>query len=835
MIRNLLLTFFLTYPIFASAQMSGTYSIDPAGSGGNNFVSWNAAVDALESQGVNGPTTVYVKQGSYLEQVKFDSLVFSSDSQRVHFLPDTSNSSEVLLEYAGLAGTNYVIEFDSTDRVTLEGITIKNTSTNNCQRAILLDNRATNIRLIDCDISIDSFGTGSTCNSLIYSEGLNHHFEVRGCTLTKGSFGIFINASTTNRCEEISISENRFANTDDGINGFGIDGLVIEQNHIYKDDPSANSSGSVGINLQYVDDFIINSNLINGGNEVYFSSGIRLLFCVGNSNPRSQVVNNCVLSTGGGTHALRLYASGNVDVFHNTAIALGASNAAASFEQGGLIRIKNNVFKHSGPSGIALLVNNPYTISEADYNSYNSNGDLINWLGNIYNTVQAFESGTGFGENSMDTEVSFQDTLLCRSCSESIENSGSPFVSVSDDIEGNSRSTSHPDIGAVEFISQAFSLGPDSTYCQDEMELVGGPASSASWLINGNTYTTENVYISAINFPTTYSVSTTIETEFCGTVSDAAVITLIPEIGLDSHLHLCAREIESLTAQGGSAFIYQWSSGQNTSTINIDEADVYSVIRTGLGCSDTSEIIVSQSDSIHLDTYIEECEDDAPITLDATIYNGVAYTWDGGSSLNTATNTFDDEGWYSVTATDNLGCSDSLDFRLRLLDEPEAIINWQASGTIIMFDGTNSNDKGIDPTYSWSFWGGAGAASPSSSSDSLVQVIYPWGDPWTFFATLEINNGCGIDIEQWYWDVIPGIDENEQFISIGPNPVIDKVNIDYPSFLEGKYEIHDGSGRIIQNGKLNSVLDLNVHSGTYWLQLNFKEMGDSRILPIVVQ
>ena len=56
----------------AEAQLSGTYTINKTGGDfipDNNFKSFNEAVDSLESQGVSGPVTIDIADGTYIEQI----------------------------------------------------------------------------------------------------------------------------------------------------------------------------------------------------------------------------------------------------------------------------------------------------------------------------------------------------------------------------------------------------------------------------------------------------------------------------------------------------------------------------------------------------------------------------------------------------------------------------------------------------------------------------------------------------------------------------------------------------------------------------------------------
>ena len=69
----ILLAFFLLN-FGALGQLSGTFTIDKNGTGSNNFISFGAAVSALTTSGVSGPTVFHVKQGSYNERFSIPSI-----------------------------------------------------------------------------------------------------------------------------------------------------------------------------------------------------------------------------------------------------------------------------------------------------------------------------------------------------------------------------------------------------------------------------------------------------------------------------------------------------------------------------------------------------------------------------------------------------------------------------------------------------------------------------------------------------------------------------------------------------------------------------------------
>ena len=64
LLQSLALTagFLIAVPSVVMAQLSGTYTIDPNGSGTTNYTSYTAALSALSTSGVNGPVVFNVLQ-----------------------------------------------------------------------------------------------------------------------------------------------------------------------------------------------------------------------------------------------------------------------------------------------------------------------------------------------------------------------------------------------------------------------------------------------------------------------------------------------------------------------------------------------------------------------------------------------------------------------------------------------------------------------------------------------------------------------------------------------------------------------------------------------------
>ncbi len=67
----------------STAQLSGAYTIDPAGSGPKNYTTFASASSALSSQGVNGPVVFRVASTTFNESVTFNAAAGTSSTNTV--------------------------------------------------------------------------------------------------------------------------------------------------------------------------------------------------------------------------------------------------------------------------------------------------------------------------------------------------------------------------------------------------------------------------------------------------------------------------------------------------------------------------------------------------------------------------------------------------------------------------------------------------------------------------------------------------------------------------------------------------------------------------------
>ena len=125
------LTLFL--PGSALAQLSGTYTIDPNGSGTTNYASYSAALTALSTSGVSGPVVFNVSSGTYTEQVTFESYTGVSHVNTITFQSDPSNSTfprlDLRADLLGCIASNFTARFNGAKYIILDGLTFETSGT----------------------------------------------------------------------------------------------------------------------------------------------------------------------------------------------------------------------------------------------------------------------------------------------------------------------------------------------------------------------------------------------------------------------------------------------------------------------------------------------------------------------------------------------------------------------------------------------------------------------------------------------------------------------------------------------------------------------------------
>jgi hypothetical protein len=217
----------------------------------------------------------------------------------------------------------------------------------------------------------------------------------------------------------------------------------------------------------------------------------------------------------------------------------------------------------------------------------------------------------------------------------------------------------------------------------------------------------------------------------------------------------CNNASISITATGGTS--YAWSDATNTATDVFTSPNTYSIAVTGSnGCTKDSSIIITQNTTpptvvINKNTGTTQLDCYHP-TISVTATGGSSYSWSGGDSTSTATNTFTSPGTYTVNAIGSNGCSAGNTITITQdFSVPTVSITNNSATTLLTCTTTSISATATGGgTYSWS--GGVNTASATNTFTS----------PGNFVVTVTSTNGCSskdsITITQ---DIVPaGITNN---------------------------------------------------------------------------
>lgn len=791
-------TLFDTISISIMSGLSGAYSIP------GDFATITGAVDTLNMIGTCDTVWFNIANGSYDEAVTITEFPRNNAMDPVVF--KSANADSALVTWTTTT-ENTTITLSGADYIWIEDLTLTNTNTSG-QKVVELNGGASYNMITRSHLVGVSTSTTSNLSSTIYnSSGIDGYNTISDNLIENGSYGIYNYGSSTTDLEPMNtISGNTVQNFYyQGIYNYYQEGLTVNYNTVTTNSSYTSLRGIYNYYTQGDIEFVGNHVYPQAGTDgflyaMYFSQA------VGNDPFDRDLIANNILVAGrpgetGSVYALYMANADMKNIYHNTCIAIdGGTFTRAVYVSGndGCDYV-NNIFallpsdsNSTYGAGYAM-----YYVSGALFESNNNDfyapnsGSPIYFTG-AYSDLAAYQTATGNDMNSYETNPNFIDTLAGILCNDTLDGAGAALSSVMMDIDMNMRNSMTPDIGAREFQGVgSLTLGPDTTICDDEAVLmVGAGGTSVNWTDANNTVLSTGNMIT-VNQGTTFPVSVSY-TNLCGSASASVSLDFVPNVSLDSALHLCADETETLAPDGSGSpnATYTWfPTAEVTSQIDVDAPGVYSVTKSEDGCLSQASITVTQSDELTL-VDAEACNANLPFTVDATIFGGNSYNWSGGASTSTAQNDFTTTGDYAITATDSFGCTVVDTFNLEVIDIPVAVIaNDSHSSNLFFFNSMASQGVGSNALYFWNFGDG------DTSSAANPAHLFPWnGQPQTFTVTLTITNDCGTS-ETVSFDI------TSDPLGVNTAPSLNALSI-YPN---------PSNGLITINGEFNSTsLDAQV-------------------------
>ena len=213
----------------------------------------------------------------------------------------------------------------------------------------------------------------------------------------------------------------------------------------------------------------------------------------------------------------------------------------------------------------------------------------------------------------------------------------------------NSNGCSNSTTQTVSLMEQTTISGNNHICSGQSTTLSANGSGSYAWSNGANTS------FITVNTPGNYSVTVTMSNGCASSASLVVTIGTTPTPTILGNTTICQGETTTLTANGGSSYV--WSDGSSNNTISVSQSGVYTVTATNTeGCSNTANVTVTVNPlpNVSISGNNSFCQGDN-VTL--TAMGASSYAWSNTSS--NASITVSNAGNYSVTGTDANGCSNT--------------------------------------------------------------------------------------------------------------------------------------------------------------------------------
>ena len=616
-----------TTPLYPA--LSGTFSIGPSNA---DFATIQAAADALTQGGICGNVVFNIDSGTYTGQVTIGSYSTVHPNDSVIFQSLALDSSQVIIEAFGTQANNYVMQVAGAGNITFQHLTIR-ASSPFFSTAVVLSGSGANVNFREVAFWGAPGATVFFDQSLVVSTGGNNdncRFEEN--TFHYGTIGLWLsgqgNVASTAQVD-LLVKHNRFLSQEmGGIRVSNQNGMVVRHNTIIGGPTAATNHTAINLTGGTFYSTVKQNKVIDGrGSGIVVTDG----FSTRIENNFLSLIGPPGLYFGS---AVGVYDSPGTEVFHNS--VWGTGNVTGCLIDEGNpwhYEVKNNVFYLTGGTMCVYITDIAGTDTIFDHNLWYTNGPQFgryeqnSWsTPTIYDTFADWTSGTTNDSNSVEgipTFVAFDDLHMIGTAA--INDLGTPIPDIPNDIDGDSRSTIHPDVGADEFNLAATEVAAtfsnlSATPCSDgtvevsfeslgftqltvvdlEWTVNGISQTPSQWTGNLGTGQSTTAIVGSYNFEanTAYDIKVWLNNPNgapdAAAGNDTAYTQFFSALVIenDTAQTLCPGDL--LEPLPGPFSTYQWSNGGATASIRPGAAGTYTVtVSNAQGCIDSASFPVS--------------------------------------------------------------------------------------------------------------------------------------------------------------------------------------------------------------------------------------------------
>jgi len=447
-----------------------------------------------------------------------------------------------------------------------------------------------------------------------------------------------------------------------------------------------------------------------------------------------------------------------------------------------------------------------------------------------------WQNRAGYDANSVSVDPAYYEVgdpatgmSDLHACSSTLDGQGDNAFSSMYDMDGDMRDSNTPDIGADEFAGLAtLSLGSDIMFCPGDSVSLEAPGNLTGNTVTWSTGSTDESI--TVNTAGTYTVELS---NNCGVGADTIVLAHPDVVDLDTpDTLICKGDMIYVTASLTNAS-YNWSNGENTQAIMVDNEGEYIVdVVDQYGCpsSDTIEVMISESARLNTSASDTVLCPGQFLSLESGVdpRTGVTYSWSGfndGSSktTNNVLIGWDEAANLVIEVNDN-SC---ISYDTLMIDNAPAPVATFASNRIDGATFTFTPDS-THPRfqYLWDF--GDRTTSTRENPTKLYQV------QGNYTVVLKVTTLCGESNEQTEVETLAiGISEDlaNQLIKVYPNPSSGLVNVQLEASENVNLEVSDMNGKVVYSNELGTVygtstqsIDLSdIAKGVYMIRVDLNE------------
>ncbi len=208
--------------------------------------------------------------------------------------------------------------------------------------------------------------------------------------------------------------------------------------------------------------------------------------------------------------------------------------------------------------------------------------------------------------------------------------------------------------------------------------------------------------------------------------------------------------IVTVNVSGGAApYSYDWSTGENTSEVEVPAGFYYVIVTDSLECIAYTAIDIDQPEAIIAQTNVtdEVCYGDENGTIEVEVsgdFPPYTYDWSHGATENTLTGLAPDD--YTATITDTNGCTTTITVEVRAAESINVPVN---GDTFVCFGAEGSLEVAEEfAQYEWSGGETTQTITWTESGDYTVTVTDNQGCTGTTTVTTTVNEELGTTIEE---------------------------------------------------------------------------------------